>query len=633
VQQESPKADSPTSDSPATLHARLRRSFEAEMEKLSKAGNRLSLVRLGTFLAAAALLITGFIQASAIELFVGSICLIAFIVAVVLHARTITAETRARIRRDIHARHLARLGSEWTQFASKGADLIPRSHAYAWDIDIVGQGSLFQRIDVTHTHHGERTLAAWLASPADLATIRARQEAVWELAPAVALLCEIEAAGSTEHGERLDPRGLEALGRIDLLFERFPWLQFVTVLLPLCTLVTYVAGLFGYISNAWWLAPVTIQVGVLFSLGRTIVKTLDLVSARAPLLAAFEAMLLLLERTQFKSPWLLELQKRVAFADQPPSAHVRRLARWAGFAELRQNALFYIFVNALTLWDLHVLHGLERFVREAGTRLTEWFEALGELEAIAALATLAHLDEGATRPELGEEQPFQATAIAHPLLTPEVRVANDVRLRGRGTALVVTGSNMAGKSTLLRAVGQNIALALAGGPVIAEHMLVPTLRLRASMRADDSLESGASYFHAELTKLTRVIEQAEVGPPVFFLLDELLRGTNARARHVGAKAVLLHLLDRGATGFCATHDVELAALGDSEPARIENVHFTDVVIEGEMRFDYKLRPGIVRTSNALRLLQMAGIHVPEQDREDQLQAPPQPVREVGEGAR
>jgi DNA mismatch repair ATPase MutS len=312
---------------------------------------------------------------------------------------------------------------------------------------------------------------------------------------------------------------------------------------------------------------------------------------------------------------------------------MRRLARWAGFAELRQQRLFHVVINPLTLWDLHVLYGLERFVRDVGSHSAEWFDVLGELEALASLAALAYLDPAAIRPELAEPgDPFRATGLAHPLLAPDVRVVNDVRLRGPGSALVVTGSNMAGKSTLLRAVGQNIALALAGGPVIAEHMVVPLVRLRASMRADDSLESGASYFHAELTKLKRVIEQAETGPPVFFLLDELLRGTNARARHVGAKAVLLHLLERGATGLCATHDVELAALGDSDPARIENVHFTDVVIEGEMRFDYKLRPGIVRTSNALRLLAMAGIHVPEQDRQDQQQAPPQPAREVGEGA-
>ncbi len=621
-------------ESPPTLHARLRTSFEAEMEQLSRRGNRYSLVRLATFLAAVALLIAGFFQKSPVQVGLGLASLAAFAVAVVLHARAIAAESRARVRRDVHARHLARLGSEWLKFPNTGAELIPRNHAYAWDIDIVGQASLFQRIDVTHTHHGERALAMWLASPADPDTIRARQDAVWELAGAVELRQELEAASGTEGAARLDPRGLEALGRIEQLFPTRPWLRVLLYLLPLSTLVLYLANLLDYGWSGQWLIPATLQALLLLTYGKAIHRTLNLVSARAPLLAAYEAMLLLLEKTRFESPWLKALQERVAFEHQPPSAHIRRLGRWAGFAELRQQPLFHIFINVLTLWDLHVLLGLERFVRDAGTRTTEWFEALGELEALASLSTLAHLDDNAIRPELAAETgSFEATAIAHPLLAPEVRVANDVRLRGPGTALVVTGSNMAGKSTLLRSIGQNIALTLAGGPAIAEHMVVPSVRLRASMRADDSLESGASYFHAELTKLTRVIERAEATPPVFFLLDELLRGTNARARHVGAKAVLLHLLDRGGTGLCATHDVELAALGDTEPARIENVHFTDVVIEGEMRFDYKLRPGIVRTSNALRLLSMAGIQVPEQDRQDQLQAPPQPVREVGEGAR
>jgi hypothetical protein len=549
---------------------------------------------------------------------------------VTLHARTIAAETRARVRRDLHARHLARIGSEWMRFASTGEALIPKNHAYAWDIDLVGHASLFQRIDVTHTHDGERTLCAWLGSAADAETIRARQAAVWELAGAVELRQELEAAAGAGE-ERLDPRGLDSLARLPTLFASRPWLRVLVFVLPLCTLAAYVAGLLGLGIPGQWVFPATLQVVLLLAFGGAIRQTLDVVNAKAPLLEAFEAMLVLVERRPWQSPSLVALQKRVSIGDVPPSAHLRRLGRWAGFAELRQNPIFHIFINALTLWDLHVVWGLERFVRDVGSHSSEWFEALGELEALASLATLAYLDEDAVRPELvADGGSLRATALAHPLLAPDVRVENDVSLRGPGTALVVTGSNMAGKSTLLRAVGQNIALALAGGPVIAREMQVPIVRLRASMRADDSLESGASYFHAELTKLKRVIERAEVSPPVFFLLDELLRGTNARARHVGAKAVLLHLLQRRGFGLCATHDVELAALGETDPARIENVHFTDVVIEGEMRFDYKLRPGIVRTSNALRLLAMAGIEVPEQDQEE---ATLQLAPEASEGAR
>ncbi len=172
---------------------------------------------------------------------------------------------------------------------------------------------------------------------------------------------------------------------------------------------------------------------------------------------------------------------------------------------------------------------------------------------------------------------------------------------------------MAGKSTLLRSVGLNIALAFAGGPVIAERMRISPLRLRASMRIDDSLQRGASYFHAELGKLRSVVEDAEDSPPIFFLLDELLRGTNARARHVGARAVLRHLLDRDANGITATHDIALSRLEEEHPQSVRNVHFTDVMKDGEMLFDYQLRDGVVKTSNALRLLQMAGVEVEVDD--------------------
>ncbi len=177
----------------------------------------------------------------------------------------------------------------------------------------------------------------------------------------------------------------------------------------------------------------------------------------------------------------------------------------------------------------------------------------------------------------------------------------------------MTGSNMAGKSTLLRAVGLNLALALAGGPCCARRLAAPLCRLRASMRAEDDLGQGASYFHAELQKLRGVIEGAQESPPVFFLLDELLRGTNAHARHVGARGILLHLLDRNATGLVATHDIALSALETERPSEVLNAHFTDVVQDGEMTFDYRLRPGVVRTSNALRLLRMAGVDVPNDD--------------------
>jgi DNA mismatch repair ATPase MutS len=211
-----------------------------------------------------------------------------------------------------------------------------------------------------------------------------------------------------------------------------------------------------------------------------------------------------------------------------------------------------------------------------------------------------------------------AEGLCHPLLAPDQRVPNDLRLEGEKHALLITGSNMAGKSTLLRAVGASAVLALAGGYVSARAFSLPPLRIRASMRVADSLQRGASYFQAELARLRTVVEDAddEDAPPILFLLDELLRGTNAKARHKGARAVLLHLLARRGMGLVATHDIALSELEeelahDAGGMRVTNVHFTDVFEGGEMRFDYRLRPGVVRTSNALRLLKMAGIDVEE----------------------
>jgi len=599
------------------LHARLRDAFELEAQGHERRGVRYSWLRLATFLGGVVLIASAVSERSLLWAVLGSLSFVAFFGTVAAHSRTVADQLRANCRRDIHVRHLARLGMGWTRFESRGETLLPRDHAYAWDIDLIGQASLFQRIDVTHTLDGARTLVEWLGRATDLPTASARQFAVQELRDLVEWRQELEAAAGPKHQhEKLDPSGVEALAKVPSLFAAQPWLLWFARIMPPITLGVFVAGSLGLLPPAAWILAAVVQALVLVLVGGAVGHTLDVVAAKAPALEAYKDMLLLLERAPLESPLLRELQERVAFGAVPPSAHLARLAFWVGLAELRHNFLFHVVINSLTLWDLHVLHGVERFVHDVGQRANEWFRALAELEALAALATLAHLDPDAIMPELADEHAaLVAIAIAHPLLSSTERVPNDVSLRGPGTALVVTGSNMAGKSTLLRAVGQNIALALAGGPVIARRMVVPRVRLRASMRADDSLEAGSSYFHAELSKLKRVIEDAEESPPVFFLLDELLRGTNARARHVGAKAVLLHLLERRGTGLCATHDVELAALGQTEPGMIENVHFTDVISDGEMRFDYKLRAGIVRTSNALRLLAMAGVDVPLHERE------------------
>lgn len=600
------------SSEPTRVHTEARLRFEAEAERAEQQANRISLARLVLFLGAAITITTGWLDHDGLVFGAGLATFVAFFVAVAWHARVLARADRARVRRDVHDRHLARLTGGWAEFANLGDDLLPTDHAYAWDIDLVGPGSLFQRIDVSHTVHGARALADWLGAAATAEVIAARQQAVAELAPRLDWRQELEAAaldgGATE---RLDGRAFAEFARLPSLFEARPWLTPAIFALPPLTLLAYLAGTGGLVPTALWLVPFAAQVALSIAHARHAQTSFDLGAAREGVIDGFARLLGLCEGTRFESALLRELGQRLAVHGRPPSVEMRRLRGWVSASELRRQFLFHVVINPFLLWDLHVLRGLERWNREVGRHTGIWFDTLGEFESLASLATLLHGDASATFPVIADVgEPLTARALAHPLLPSATRVANDIALRGPGTVLIVTGSNMAGKSTLLRAVGLNVALAQAGGPVCAAALRVPRMRLRASMRAEDSLQRGASYFHAELNKLRAVLADAEAQPPVLFLLDELLRGTNARARHVGGRAVVLHLLARGATGLVATHDIALSRLAQDFPAKADNAHFTDVVVAGEMRFDYRLRPGVVRTSNALRLLALAGVDVP-----------------------
>lgn len=598
----------------AGVHRRKAAEFSRKAEALEGTAQRISMGRLFTFVGAAVAASAGFSQGSIGLIALGLGFVVAFLVLVFAHARTLKAREAAELRKAVHERHLLRVDGRFAELRSDGG--APDSgHPYAFDIDLIGPGSLFQRIDVSHTVAGERHLREWLSAPADAILVRERQAAVRELARAEEFRQELEAeAGETIERGKLD--GAPFLKFLDQTpyFERARWLAVAIHVLPLVTVGLAIAGSFGTLPAGVWLVPLSLQTVLVLMSGGHARETFDRIAARQGYVESFRRMLCLVEGTAFDAPLLRDAKARMAPHGTPPSHYLARLDRWTGLADLRHQVLFHVPVNFFFLWDLHVLLRLERWRRDVGVQLVDVFEALGEIEALASLATLLAIEPTATLPEVQDEPgPFEAVGLAHPLLHPDHRVPNDVRLPGPSSALLVTGSNMAGKSTLLRAVGLNVALALAGGPVLAETMRLCRVRLRASMRAEDSVQRGSSYFHAELTKLRGVVDGANEGSPIFFLLDELLRGTNARARHLGARAILVHLLDRGAMGLAATHDVALASLEEERPGYVSNAHFTDVMREGEMVFDYRLREGVVKTSNALRLLKMAGIDVPEDD--------------------
>jgi hypothetical protein len=568
-----------------------------------------------------------------VMLLAGLLAFVLFLIVRGVQGRALGRREQANTRSDIHDRHVKRLMGSWRELGRLDG-LLPPYHPYASDLDIVGDGSLVQRIDTTHTMAGARSLAAWLGRPADEETIAARQAAVAELAPKVELRQELEAAVLDTGRERLDAAPFVELMSHRGLLEEKPWLAFVAPTLPILTVGLLGAGYFDLLP--WWLFvfPLAVQIWIVRMTEPRSREVYGAMGSKKGFVDAYTRLFRQAETMKVEAPLLAELKKKLEIGESTPSSLMKRLDRWVAWYELRESGIVHVFVNPLLLWDLNCLVGIERWVREVGRKSGAWFEVLGEIEALAALSVLLHHDPSARMPEIADkDEPFEAEQIVHPLLLPSERVANDVELSGPGSCAIVTGSNMAGKSTLLRAIGVNIALALAGGPILARRMRVPRVRVRASMRIADSLQSHASYFQAELQRLRIVVDEAEAEPPIFFLLDELLRGTNAKARHIGARAVVKHLLDRGAVGLVATHDVALSELERERPGKVINVHFTDVIEHGQMIFDYRLRPGVVRTSNALRLLQQVGIEVeddpvllaPESPAPSGVESPAQPA--------
>lgn len=580
-----------------------------DAERLESVTNRLSAARLVVFLAGAIAAFTAISQQNPLWAIGAVVCLAAFVGLVVLHLRRLSAHEFAQSKKGVHERHIRRMTHQWmTLPLAKEGPLRP-GHAYARDIDLVGPGSLVQRIDVSHTVRGEATLLRWLGAPASDEVIAARQGAVQELSEHLDFRCAFEAAGALAAGDqKLDAEPFLAFTRRRGWVSSRAFLIPLAFALPVLLIGVWLASQTGLLPHWTWAPALALNVVTVLLTGRACHDAFDLIAARRGFAEAHQRMLAVVEGTTFKDSSLLTLRASLGREGLAASEVMQRLDRWAGLSDFRTQFPLHFFVNFFVLWDLHVLIGLERWNRRFGTTSASLFDGLGEFEALCSLATLRDIEPTSTFPEVGTED-FVAEGLEHPLLPTAHRVANDVRLAGRGSAMIVTGSNMAGKSTLLRSVGLNIALALCGGPVCAQRMRVPHVRLRASMRAEDSLQQGASYFHAELTKLRGVVDHADEAPPVFFLLDELLRGTNAHARHIGAKAIVTHLLDRDGMGLVATHDIALSKLESQRP-HITNTHFTDVMEEDEMIFDYRLRDGVVRTSNALLLLKMAGIDVP-----------------------
>jgi hypothetical protein len=612
-----PQTDA-SSHSPREGHQTRQRALEEEARRHARTSRAISRFRLVTFVGAAGLAgARGFNYLPFFFWWIAAALGVAFAVLVVWHARIDRTERRVSAALAFHRWAILRIDGKYAEYPARGERFRSDEHPYTADLDVFGEASLFQLLDSTHTRRGEESLARWLTEPSPHSEVLDRQVAVRELVSREGVREELAVLGALIRVDKPDPGPLLAWAESTPVVSALPFARLAAIALPALLLATFVLAELDIVPERVVLFAALGQWVYALSLLGKIEPIAAAVSAREGALAPYRAMLELIARERFESPLLQRLQEKIGTTKESrhaASEEVGKLSSIVGFLDARQNEVFRFFIGPLFLWDLHCVLALEKWQVRAGRRVRAWLDTIGEFEALASLAAFAHDQPKTSWPTLRDHAAFEAKGLGHPLIAPASRVTNDVHLRGSGAALLVTGSNMSGKSTLLRAMGTNVVLALAGAPVIAEELVMAPVALRTSMWARDSLAKGVSHFYAELEKLKRVVDGIEGERPLFFLLDEILQGTNSRERVIGARSVLRHLLEKGAMGAISTHDVGLLDLGPDLDARVDKVHFEEQVSDSEngksaMSFDYKLRPGVVRSTNALRLMRRVGIDV------------------------
>ena len=587
-------------------------AYQQSLDTLRKAEARYkqTSVRLGV----ATLLFLGISVVSAVWILASRISAIywvllplAFLVFFAITHERVIRTIRMNARRIVfYERGLARLANKWMGTGETGDRFSDPSHPYARDLDIFGTGSLFELLCTARTRAGEETLAHWLLFPAPREEVRLRNDSVAELRERVGLREDLAALGK-DFRSGVQPEALVIWG------EDSPTLQpgLLQLVLPLlaflwiCSLVAW-AG-FGLKLPALVISVVNLAITLSFR-ERTS-NSASAIEQAAKDLKLLSQVLARVEQESFVAPKLkglhLALQRDGAIA----SRSIARLNRRVDFLVSRRHLALQA-VDPFVFWSLQWTLAIEAWRRKFGPAIRAWLAALGEIEALLDLAGYAYEHPGDVFPVFTDEAPlFDAVGLAHPLIPEGRAVRNDLTLGRDLRLIIISGPNMAGKSTFIRSVGINAVLAQCGAPVRAHKLQLSRLSVGASVCVLDSLQGGISRFYAEITRL-KAIADLTAGPmPVLFLLDELLQGTNSHDRRIGAEAVVRNLLKRGAIGLLTTHDLALAEIAVDVGAQGANFHFEDHLEDGKLRFDHRLSPGIVQTSNALQLMRSIGLDV------------------------
>ncbi|UCH94260.1 MAG: hypothetical protein JSV88_28875 [Candidatus Aminicenantes bacterium] len=603
---------------PETIYKKRIKHFSAQLKELKKKDRIMGIIKLILIAVGLLSLFRVFSNKPPLSSGLFGICLLLFVITIIMHETIIRKIKFQKNLETINENEIKMLHHEFPFQSHNGEEFNNPDHNYTSDLDIFGEKSIFHYINRAVTAVGRKWLAKWLQTQTGTNEIKKRQKAVLELSEKLDLRQTIAA-----HGMLIDDTSQKLESLYTLLKEPITLLnrKFFIGVIHVWPILTLSAAVIIFFNVSW-----TVFLGFLISqmiINKPFLKQVShiysLTSRSGKILKAYSRIIAEIEKENYTSEKLNQLKKQLSVNDKNASVCIRKLSALVECFDARNGSL-HPLINNILLWDLHCIYRIEKWLKKTGPYVPQWFDVVGEFESLSGFANLHFNNPYYTMPEIVPDGPFQldAAELGHPLISQSERVCSDFALNkngtGNGNMAIVTGPNMAGKSTFLRTIGVNIVLAFAGAPVCASHFKISQLKLFSSMQTSDSLDKHLSLFYAELQRLKMILDGISQGGTVFFLIDEMLKGTNATDRQKGAVAMLKQLMRNRANGIVATHDLKLTELekpGEWENypkgITISNYHF-DGYIEGDkLLFDYKLKKGICESFNALVLMKKMGI--------------------------
>lgn len=537
--------------------------------------------------------------------------IITFITLAIKHSKIKRNKIRCSVLCKINENCLKRINNNWKDFSDNGDNFSDENHSYSKDLDIFGDNSLFQWINTCITYLGRQKLKDTLSAPIyNIDEIHKRQEAINELAENIGWTQRFTAESILSENKNHNPVELFEWVKDKNEFFLKPLLIAAIRILPIITLSLLVSAfVFSKVSYRIFLLAIVLHIILLLVGYKEVSRNLDTVYKYKDSIYIYNKLLMHIEKKTFTSEYLIKLKEKLINKDgMKASSQIKKLVNLVTVISDRRN-MYYLPINILLLWDYQCLINLQRFKKNSGSSLATWIDVIGEIESLNSLSTIAYEHHDWAIPTFRDGSPiFDAKNLGHPLLGNN-RVYNDILIERSQNVLLITGSNMSGKSTLLRTTGINLVLAYAGAPVCAQSFSCSIMDIYTCMRTSDNLEKNISSFYAELLRIKKLVNATKNKTPIFFLLDEIFKGTNSIDRHTGAKILVAKLSTENALGFVSTHDLELGDIENTNK-RVKNYHLKEYYKDDKLYFDYKLRPGVSTTRNALYLMKMAGLDIP-----------------------